>query len=62
MIVGWDFFCTFAPVKKRLFIFSVMVAASMAMMWASDVVPDTLVLDNVSVTAIKQGTDIDLAT
>ena len=34
----------------------------MAMMWASDVVPDTLVLDNVSVTAIKQGTDIDLAT
>ena len=62
MIVGWNFFCTFAPVKKRLFIFSVMVAASIAMMWANGIVPDTLVLDNVSVTAIKQGTDIDLAT
>ena len=58
----WGISCNFAPVKIRLFILS-LIAASMTTMLAADEVPlDTLTLEEVSVTAIKQGADVDLTT
>ena len=58
----WGISCNFASVKIRLFILS-LIAASMTTMLAADEVPlDTLTLEEVSVTAIKQGADVDLTT
>lgn len=48
--------------KKRFFILSVIAAAWMSMMASDDAVLDTVALEGVSVTAIKQGTDVDLTT
>ena len=59
---GLDFFCTFAAVKKYIFILTIIFTTLPTWATDSEAALDTVTLADVSVTAIKQGAATDLTT
>ena len=59
---GLDFFCTFAAVKKYIFILTIIFTTLPTWATDSEAALDTVTLADVSITAIKQGANIDLTT